>query len=143
MMNKVRELCKEQLGDELYQIIISNPKGKKEIEKVKVRPAVIKKDLIYQISEWRNKQIFHKNMEKDQAIEKIIEYMEQDFGQMELTSKTLHATVLVSKKGKVTLKRKQVISEKGIDLSHNKRKKYIAKFDSIFLQNTSGLQRAK
>ena len=125
MMNKVRELCKEQLGDELYQIIISNPKGKKEIEKVKVRPAIIKKDLIYQISEWRNKQIFHKNMEKDQAIEKIIEYMEQDFSQMELTSKTLHATVLVSKKGKVTLKRKQVISEKGIDLSHNKRKKYI------------------
>ena len=124
-MDKVRELCKKQLGKELYQIIISNPKGKKEITKVKIRPTIIKEELLYQISEWKNNQIFHKNMDKEQTVEKVAEYLEQDFSQMELTSKTVQATILVSKKGKVTLKEKQITAGKEIDLSHNKIKKYI------------------
>ncbi len=124
-MDKVRELCRKQLGKELYQIIISNPKGKKEITKVKIRPTIIKEELLYQISEWKNNQIFHKNMDKEQTVEKIAEYLEQDFSQMELTSKTVQATVLVSKKGKVTLKEKRNTAGKEIDLSHNKIKKYI------------------
>ncbi len=124
-MDKVRELCRKQLGKELYQIIISNPKGKKEITKVKIRPTIIKEELLYQISEWKNNQIFHKNMDKEQTVEKVAEYLEQDFSQMELTSKTVQATVLVSKKGKVTLKEKQITAGKKIDLSHNKIKKYI------------------
>lgn len=124
-MDKVRELCRKQLGKELYQIIISNPKGKKEITKVKIRPTIIKEELLYQISEWKNNQIFHKNMDKEQTVEKVAEYLEQDFSQMELTSKTVQATVLVSKKGKVTLKEKQINAGKEIDLSHNKIKKYI------------------
>ena len=124
-MDKVRELCRKQLGKELYQIIISNPKGKKEIIKVKIRPTIIKEELLYQISEWKNNQIFHKNMDKEQTVEKVAEYLEQDFSQMELTSKTVQATVLVSKKGKVTLKEKQITAGKEIDLSHNKIKKYI------------------
>lgn len=124
-MDKVRELCRKQLGKELYQIIISNPKGKKEITKVKIRPTIIKEELLYQISEWKNNQIFHKNMDKEQTVEKVAEYLEQDFSQMELTSKTVQATVLVSKKGKVTLKEKQITAGKEIDLSHNKIKKYI------------------
>ena len=124
-MDKVRELCRKQLGKELYQIIISNPKGQKEIIKVKIRPTIIKEELLYQISEWKNNQIFHKNMDKEQTVEKVAEYLEQDFSQMELTSKTVQATVLVSKKGKVTLKEKQITAGKEIDLSHNKIKKYI------------------
>lgn len=124
-MDKVRELCRKQLGKELYQIIISNPKGKKEITKVKIRPTIIKEELLYQISEWKNNQIFHKNMDKEQTVEKVAEYLEQDFSQMELTSKTVQATILVSKKGKVTLKEKQITAGKEIDLSHNKIKKYI------------------
>ena len=124
-MDKVRELCRKQLGKELYQIIISNPKGKKEITKVKIRPTIIKEELLYQISEWKNNQIFHKNMNKEQTVEKVAQYLEQDFSQMELTSKTVQATVLVSKKGKVTLKEKQITAGKEIDLSHNKIKKYI------------------
>ncbi len=124
-MDKVRELCRKQLGKELYQIIISNPKGKKEITKVKIRPTIIKEELLYQISEWKNNQIFHKNMDKEQTVEKVVEYLEQDFSQMELTSKTVQATVLVSKKGKVTLKEKRNTAGKEIDLSHNKIKKYI------------------
>ena len=37
----------------------------------------------------------------------------------------MQATVLISKKGKVTIKKKQIQAERQVDLSHNKVKKYI------------------
>lgn len=124
-MVSVKELCEEQLGCQLYQIIISNPKGKKEISKVKIRPIMIKEELFFQFSEWIGNQIFHVNLKKDKAIEKIVKYLEEDFCQLEMSSTALYATVLVSKKGKVTIKRKKVSSEMKINLSHNKKKNYI------------------
>ena len=63
-------------------------------------------------------------MRKEEAIEKIIDYLEE-FRQMELSSQTVQATALISKKGKVTLKKKVNKSDRKIDLSHNKVKKYI------------------
>ena len=128
-MNKVRELLGSLAGNKLYQIIISNPKGKKEISKVKIRPIIIKEELLFQLSEWSNNQIFHKNLDKNQMVEQIIQYLEESFGQMELSSMDMQATVLVSKKGKVTVKTKQIKTEKQIDLSHNKSKKYILSKD--------------
>ncbi|MBR5577370.1 MAG: SAM-dependent methyltransferase [Lachnospiraceae bacterium] len=128
-MNKVRELLSQLEGNKLYQIIISNPKGKKEISKVKIRPIMIKEELLFQVSEWSNNQIFHKNLDKEEMTEQIIQYLEESFGQMELSSMDLQTTVLVSKKGKVTVKTKQIKNEKQIDLSHNKSKKYILSKD--------------
>ena len=123
-MNNIRELCREQLGKELYQIIISNPKEKEGISKIKIRPILMKEELLFQISEWKENQIFHKNLKKEETIDRIIEYLEE-FRQMELTSQTVQATALISKKGKITLKKKVSKSDKKIDLSHNKAKRYI------------------
>ena len=124
-MNKVRELCNKYLGNKLYQVILSNPKGKKEISKVKIRPVSLKEELLFQVSEWKGNQIFHKNLEKEQVTEEIIHYLKETFGQLELSSMEVQATVLISKKGRVTVKQKQVNMEKQIDFSHNKSKNYI------------------
>lgn len=121
----VRELCEEELGRELYQVVISNPRKKSGITKVKIRPILMKEELLFQISEWKGNQIFHKNYDKEDAIEQIIKYLEEEFRQFELITKRLQATALISKKGKVTLKKKYSEREKEIDLSHNKIKKYI------------------
>ena len=124
-MKEIRELCEEYIGKELYQIIISNPKSCSKTSKVKVRPIMLKESIVFQITEYKGAQVFHENYEKAQLIEKIQMYMKDYFKQMELTSTSLQATVLVSKKGKVTIKKKQMQEEKKIDLSHNKAKKYI------------------
>ena len=124
-MTEIRDLCEECIGKELYQIVISNPQKNSDISKVKVRPVMLKDTLLFQVTETRGAQVFHENYKKDLLVEKIVKYMESDFRQMELTGTNMQATVLVSKKGKVTIKKKNIRLEKQVDLSHNKAKKYI------------------
>ena len=124
-MKEIRELCEEYIGKELYQIIISNPQKTSEISKVKVRPVMLKESIVFQVTEYKGAQVFHENYEKSQLIEKIEVYLKEQLKQMELTSTSMQATVLISKKGKITIKKKQMQTEKKVDLSHNKAKKYI------------------
>ena len=124
-MKEIRELCEEYIGKDLYQIIISNPKNCSDISKVKIRPIMLKEKLVFQGTEYKGAQVFHENYDKEQLICKIEDYLQDSFKQMELTATSMQATVLVSKKGKVTIKKKQIQTEKKVDLSHNKAKKYI------------------
>ena len=124
-MKEIRELCEEYIGKDLYQIIISNPKNCSDISKVKIRPIMLKEKLVFQVTEYKGAQVFHENYDKKQLICKIEDYLQDSFKQMELTATSMQATVLVSKKGKVTIKKKQIQREKKVDLSHNKAKKYI------------------
>ena len=124
-MKEIRELCEEYIGKELYQIIISNPQKTSEISKVKVRPVMLKGPIVFQVTEYKGAQVFHENYEKSQLIEKIEVYLKEQLKQMELTSTSMQATVLISKKGKISVKKKQIQTEKKVDLSHNKAKKYI------------------
>lgn len=130
-MIEIKELCEEYIGKDLYQIIISNPVKDSKISKVKIRPIMLKEILVFQVTETRGAQVFHENYEKHNLICKIEEYLKENFKQMELTSTTIQATVLVSKKGKVTIKKKKLQTEKNIDLSHNKAKKYILQEGTI------------
>ena len=124
-MSEIRGLCEEYIGKDLYQIIISNPKNCSDISKVKIRPIMLKERLFFQVTEYKGAQVFHENYDKEQLICKIEDYLQDCFKQMELTSTTMQATVLISKKGKVTIKKKLSQTEKKVDLSHNKAKKYI------------------
>ena len=125
-MERLNNILEEQLTENLDQIIISNPKRMALAQKVKIRPVLLKDQLNFQVTEYKGKQVFHENMEKDRAIAYILEQMTLFFGQMELisASKTVH--VLVSKKGTVTIKQKAQKNEvKPKELSHNRKKRYI------------------
>ena len=124
-MSEIRGLCEEYIGKDLYQIIISNPNKGSEISKVKIRPVMLKETLYFQATEYRGAQVFHENYNKQQLLDKIENYLQDNFKQMELTCTAMQATILISKKGKVTIKKKQLQTEKKVDLSHNKAKKYI------------------
>ena len=130
-MVEVRALCEEYIGKELYQIIISNPKNSSEISKVKMRPIMLKNTIVFQVTEYKGTQVFHENYEKNSLITKVMGYLENNFKQMELTATNIQATVLISKKGKVTVKKKSLQTEKKVDLSHNKAKKYILQEGTI------------
>ena len=124
-MKEIRELCEEYIGKELYQIILSNPQKNSEISKVKIRPVMVKEKLSFQATEYKGVQVFHENYEKNILIDKIETYLTENFKQMELTATSQQATVLISKKGKITVRKKGVQTDKKIDMSHNKAKKYI------------------
>ena len=75
--------------------------------------------------------MFHKNYTGEELLSRLTEYMEVLFRQAELKSMTQEATVLVGKKGTVTVRvkklpRKETESgQKADSLSHNRAKQYI------------------
>ncbi|MGN0306853.1 MAG: class I SAM-dependent methyltransferase [Lachnospiraceae bacterium] len=126
-MEEIRKLCEECIGKDLYQIVISNSRRDSEISKVKIRPLMLKGRLVYQVSETKGTQIFHFNLDKKAVIESIIGYLKKDFQQAQFLCRQLQATVLISKKGKITIKKKRQEKEDEPDLSHNRVKQYILK----------------
>lgn len=124
-MKEVRELLEQSLNIDFLSATLSNPKDKNGVKKLKVRPILKKDTLLFQCEEHRNNQVFHENYEAEKAIETLTNAMEQ-FKQMQLETKKFRANVLVSKKGKVTIQKKQQCGcVKEVNLSHNRTKKYI------------------
>ena len=124
-MEEIRLLLEQSLNIDFLGATLSNANDRNGITKVKVRPILKKGILLFQCEEHKNNQAFHHNYEVDEAIEKLSDYMEL-FKQMQLETKRFKATVLVSKKGKVTIqKRQQMGCVKEVNLSHNRSKKYI------------------
>lgn len=136
-MEKVKVLLADSLNIDFLTATLSNPKDKNGIKKVKVRPILKKDTLLFQCEAHQNNQVFHENYGAKDAEKVLAEYMEQ-FRQMQLETKQFRYTVLVSKKGKVTIQKKQQTGcVKEVDLSHNRSKKYILQEGTVvpFLQD--------
>lgn len=129
-MEELRDKLEDFLSERLYQVIISNPRKRDGALKVKIRPIMIKGKLYFQESVSRGTQVFHENYEKDGMLERLLDYMREEFRQLEAQSMDGRIHVLVSKKGKVTIKlQKAVVQASSImpDMSHNRTKQYILK----------------
>ena len=124
-MNELSKLLQENLNIEFISATLSNPKNKDGVQKVKVRP-ILKKDVLYfQLESFQNNQAFHENVEEKKACEILLKYME-NMRQMQMETQRAAYTILVSKKGKVTIKSKMKKGEKKqINMSHDRKKKYV------------------
>lgn len=124
-MEKIKQLLEQNLNQEFLGATLSNPKSKDGAKKVKVRPIVKRDELMFQCETFKNNQVFHENFSVEDAVNSLYEHM-QEFRQMQLETKQFRYTVLVSKKGKVTVQKKQQTGcVKEVDLAHNRSKKYI------------------
>ncbi len=124
-MELLREMLKSCLDQDLAQMIISNPRSAGGIGKIKIRPVRVKGNLMFQSSEYQEKKVYHQNLSAEQMKEQILCWM-QEFKQLEAAHPLGNVHVLVSKKGKVTIKRtKGCARQTEQDLSHNRSKKYI------------------
>jgi len=130
-MDELKKLLQESLDGNLYQITIS---GRRSLSsksgvaaKKQIRPVMVKGQLLFQVSSYVGKQIFHQNLTAAEAVDRLREDMLKDFKQMQIDTKHFAATALVSKKGKVTVKKKMHVQavHKEVDLSHNRARKYI------------------
>lgn len=125
IMDELRKLLQENLNIEFISAVLSNPRQKEEASKIKVRPLLKKEQLVFQLEIFRNNQAFHKNADPGEACQLLLGYME-NMRQMQMETKKYAYTVLVSKKGKVTVKRKAAKgTSASVDLSHNRKKQYI------------------
>lgn len=132
MNEQLKMLLQDTVDNGLYQIILSNPRQKDKAFKIKIRPVMVKNKVLFQKTVYEGTKVFHENYERCDMISYIIEAMTSRFRQCEVEHTNCKAVVLVSKKGKVTVNRKQVRSAEAEPesarqslMAHNRVKRYI------------------
>lgn len=147
MNEKMRKIVGQMLNRDLEQFVMSNSKDQDQASKVKIRPVLIKEELKFQETLYRGTQVFHENYTKEEMEGRILSNMEQLFGQAQIKGlsddgQIAECTILVSKKGTVTVKTKKAkgkdnVSDKSMNdnviTTDNKDK--AAKDTSILLHN--------
>ncbi len=123
-MENIRNTVKDLINENLIQAILSNAKNPDKASKVKLRPVRLKDELFIQETVYVGTKVLHSNLTAAEAMERICNYMEQDFKQALIQTENAECTILISKKGKATVKIKRKTFEK-VDLNHNRQKKYI------------------
>ena len=124
-MNQIEELLKRVLTSLLVDMVISGARGGGDFIKIKVRPVMIRDSLYFQVSRYTDKQVFHENMTAEDALETLSGWILHDSRQAQIRMQDEMVTVLVSKKGKATIKSKKAACVETQNLEHNRKKQYI------------------
>ena len=130
-MEKVRQLLEKNLNENTLRAVVSNRRSKQVSQKLVFRPFIEMNRLMFQREEYANNQVFHENMDKETTVEQICTFLEKDYKQLDLLCEQSSFSALVSKKGKSTIKENKNQIAKKIDLSHNRKKRYILDTDEV------------
>lgn len=141
MDQKIFAAFESALSKDLEQIIISNSSDTDRVSKIKIRPVLLKKELLFQASSFCGTKVLHRNYEKEELLEELSDWFSGLFRQVEIKTLNDQTTILISKKGTVTVKTKQrkgkdffpissdgLMGEKIHEInSHNRKKQYLLK----------------
>ena len=103
MINEWKEILADCMDQHLAKIIISGPRKKDSVRKIEIRPVLLKEQLVFQASAYTEKQVQHYNLTEEEVYEKVAGWME-GFRQLEVLHPKKQVQVLVSKKGKRTVR---------------------------------------
>ena len=134
-MTDVKQILDKYLDRNLRQIVISGARKKDGVSRVRIRPVLIKEKLMFQCTRTLGPKEFHENHEKTETIVLAEEWLMNGFRQLQLESMKGTVSILVSKKGKCTIKEKineniknSCSGQEGCrdqELTHNRKKRYI------------------
>ena len=134
-MTDVKQILDKYLDRNLRQIVISGARKKDGVSRVRIRPVLIKEKLMFQWTRTLGPKEFHENHEKTETIVLAEEWLMNGFRQLQLESMKGTVSILVSKKGKCTIKEKineniknSCSGQEGCrdqELTHNRKKRYI------------------
>ena len=130
-MTEIKEFLDKYVNENLVRILISNARSTGTPGKLQIRPVPVKGEIRYQVTSFQGTKAIHENYGKEALISYLTEQMERNFRQLQLEGRYVQGRVLVSKKGKMDIKAKE-IKGKGKEeftpmLSHNRTKKYLLK----------------
>lgn len=127
-MEELKKAIEEITREEIIKVVISN-KFNKEVKYNKINIVLKEKnnDEYYQIEKFTDKQVFHENIEKYDLEEKLLEYIEGNYKQINAWSNETAFDFKISKKGKIFLSKKKSDNTKVVNKKHNNEKNYILK----------------
>lgn len=126
----INELLDKCINDRLIDLTISGVKKKAPdtAAKVKIRPVILKEELVFQVSEFAGQKVFHKNYECNDVKKLIVKLITDIYKQAQFNMTDASAQVLSGSKGNLTIKyKKSEVKRQQKELSHNRTKKYILK----------------
>ena len=129
IMKTIREFLEEQINEQLIQAVVSGRRTGEGPSKVKLRPVELKGQIFYQASMTEGTKVYHKNFAREEMIA-YLEHAMEEFRQLQATGRSQDGSILISKKGKTTIKTKHhgpVQNEKVKIAPHNRVKQYILK----------------
>ena len=125
-MEKLLLLINEIKWDRLIEAVISDRRHSSiEVTKIKLRLVSIKGELFVQRTEYVDKKVLHENVSIESAKDYLYQKLSEEFKQAYIETSDCTYTVLISKKGQVTVKKKQNKIEKMPMLMHNRKKQYL------------------
>ena len=130
-MMTLQEFLEKQFDENLMLAVLSGQRSKEKEapSKVRIRQIELKGSVCYQASSTVGSKVLHSNYSR----EEVIAYVEQSlqeggFSQLQVQGRCKDGSVLVSKKGKVTVKVKEHQAKEPVQiLAHNRVKQYILK----------------
>ncbi|WP_395018405.1 class I SAM-dependent methyltransferase [Robinsoniella peoriensis] len=125
-MEELMKVLEQYLDENMLQAVVSGAKKADIPSKIKIRPVLNKELLKFQTAITDGKKEIHKNFDNLEMREQLKSWMESDYKQLQMDTVEYAITVLVSKKGKMTIKKKRWDKPKEpVSLQHNRKKKYV------------------
>lgn len=123
-MNTLQNLLEECTQKGIIKIVVSNPRKGGKKTRIEIRPFEQKGVILYQTASYNNNQVYHKNRTREELIW-FVKECTTEYKQINIFCPTEQISVLISKKGKVTIKRQKNTAVKELSLQHNRKKQYI------------------
>lgn len=123
-MNTLQNLLEECTQKGIIKIVVSNPRKGEKKTRIEIRPFEQKGVILYQTASYNNNQVYHKNRTREELIW-FVKECTTEYKQINIFCPTEQISVLISKKGKVTIKRQKNTAVKELSLQHNRKKQYI------------------
>lgn len=123
-METLQSLLEECTQNGIIKIVISNPRKGEKKTRIEIRPFEQKGTILYQTASYKNNQVYHKNRTREELLW-FVKECTTEYKQINLFCPKEQISVLISKKGKITIKRQKNTAVKELSLQHNRKKKYI------------------
>ena len=130
-MMTLQEFLEKQFDEELMLAVLSGQRSKEKDapSRVRIRPIELKGSVCYQASSTVGTKVLHSNYTKEEIISYVAANLgEGCFSQLQTQGRCVDGTVLVSKKGRQTIKVKKHPALEPVRIqAHNRVKQYILK----------------
>ena len=83
-MEELKTLLESVMNEDLLHIVVSAPRSKEAMQKIKIRPVRQKAGLRFQAALWDGKKEFHRNYEPQEIVPDLLTWMSRDFKQMQI-----------------------------------------------------------
>ena len=125
-MKTLQEFLEKQISEDLILAVLSGCRKKDMPARVRIRPVELKGKICYQASSTVGQKVFHSNYTREEILSYIEQSLAGDYSQLQVQGRCADGSVLVSKKGRQTIKEKtHAVKKAARILSHNRVKQYI------------------